>query len=159
MADSAHADESRADLLRRSREEHARLEALLAPLDEVQLARAGVTAGWSVKDHLAHLTWWERRVVLVLGGRPDPLEALPGAPRDEDAINAEVYTMSRDRPLADVRADFDASYRGMLRLIETVPDEVLAARYGWIDGNAASHYAEHAAMIEAWLARGGAGGA
>ena len=50
---------SRDELLQRSRDRHAQLEALLAQLTDDDLTRPGVTDDWSAKDHLAHLTWWE----------------------------------------------------------------------------------------------------
>lgn len=147
--------QQRADLLRRSREEHARLEAILATLTDEQMLEPGVTEDdWSVKDHLAHLTWWEQRVVRVLArGEPDPLDSMPVDIQDTDAINAHVYAHNRDRPLAEVRSAFDASYQEMLNLIETVPDDLPAQQWGWIEGNAAGHYEEHRVMFEAWQGR------
>src|SRR5690348_17195004 len=105
---------SRDALLRRGRDEHAQLEALLGQIAEADQTRSGVTGTWSVKDHLAHLTWWEQRVIRMLGGAPDPIDAIPGGEKSEDDINAYVYAQNRERPLAEVRAAFDASYREML---------------------------------------------
>lgn len=146
----------RADLSRRSREEHERLEAILATLSDERMLEPGVTEdNWSVKDHLAHLTWWEQRVIRVLArGEPDPLDGMPVDIHNTNAINAYVYAQNRDRPLAEVRIAFDASYQEMLRLIETAPDDLPTERWGWIDGNAAGHYEEHRVMFEAWLGRG-----
>ena len=148
-------DQTREGLLARTREQHARLMALLAPLPDDDLTRPGVTQpdNWSVKDHLAHLTWWSDRMIDMVGGAPDPIEALPTADESEDAVNAAVYALNRDRSLAGVRAAFDAGHERLLRFIETVPDEALARRYGFISGNADGHYDEHARMVEAWRAR------
>lgn len=153
---SENTQQQRADLLQRSRDEHAKLEAILAGLSEAQMLEPGVTEdGWTAKDHLAHLTWWEQRVVRVLArGEPDPLDTMPVDVHDTDAINAYVFAQNKERTLADVRATFDASYQEMLRLIETAPDDLPGEEWGWIDGNSASHYAEHVAMFEAWLGRG-----
>lgn len=150
-------DETREGLLARTREQHARLLALLAPLGDDALTRPGVTEPdhWSVKDHLAHLTWWSDRAIEMVGGAPDPMAALPIADESEDSINAALYARNHDRSLADVRAAFDAGHERLLRFIETVPDEALAARYGFISGNADGHYDEHARMLEAWRAREG----
>lgn len=142
----------RDDLARRGREAHERLDALLAALSEEQMTRPGVTGDWSVKDHLAHLTWWGRRVITVLNGGADPLDVMPGGEKTEDEINANVYAANHDRSLADVRADFEATHRDMQRLIETISDETLAKREGWISGNSDYHYNEHIAMFRAWLA-------
>jgi len=144
---------SRAELLRSTREQHDRLAAQLAGLSDEQLTQPGVTDDWSAKDHLAHLTWWARRVIDMLGGAPDPVDALGLTDPSEDQINAAVRERSRERSLAEVRAAFDTSYQDMLRFVAEVPEETLTARYGWISGNSDSHYAEHQAMLEAWRAR------
>jgi|SRR5690242_13213116 len=142
----------RNDLVRRGREAHQRLAALLAAMSEEQMTRPGVTGDWSVKDHLAHLTWWGRRVITVLQGGADPIDAMPGDEKTEDEINANVYSANRDRSLTDVRADFEATHRDMQQLIETLPDETLAAKEGWISGNSDYHYNEHLEMFQVWLA-------
>jgi hypothetical protein len=153
MADGEQQEKSRERLLLNSREQHAALEAQLAGLSADEMMRPGVTDDWSVKDHLAHLTWWEQRVIRTLGGAPDPIDAIPGEDKSEDNVNAFVREANRDRPLAEVRADFDTSFAEMLTLIETVPDDVLAAKYDWISGNADYHYDEHARMLRAWRER------
>ncbi|MGE5333176.1 MAG: ClbS/DfsB family four-helix bundle protein [Nitrososphaerota archaeon] len=152
MGDETNIPALRDDLAQRGREAHQQLEALLASLTEQQMTQPGVTGDWSVKDHLAHLTWWGRRVITVLNGGADPLDAMPGGEKSEDEINANVYAANRDRPLADVRADFETTHRDMQTLIASVSDETLAKREGWISGNSDYHYNEHMAMFRAWLA-------
>lgn len=71
--------------------------------------------------------------------------------------NAYIFVANHDRSLAGVRAAFDASYASyqeMLCLIETLSDVALTedSHPGWIDGNAAYHYDEHARMFHDWLA-------
>jgi hypothetical protein len=140
----------RDDLARRGREAHQRLDALLATMSEEQLTRPGVTDDWSVKDHLAHLTWWGRRIITVLHGGDDPIDAMPGGEKTEDEINANVYAANRDRSLAEVRAAFDASYQQTLALAESLSAEDLADEvlYGLIAGDTFDHYREHIEMLE-----------
>jgi len=160
MTDAQETRTRRDQLLHSTHEAHARLEELLAGLSKEEQTRPGVTDDWSVKDHIAHLTWWEQRVIRMLAGDPDPIAAIPGDAEDEDAINAHVFAQNRDRPLADVRAAFAVSYQQMLHLIATVPDDVFDARRDWISGNADSHYDEHMRMLQAWRERtSGASGA
>lgn len=153
MADLNDQQHSREDLLRNTRQQHDRLTAQLAQLSDEQMTQPGVTEGWSVKDHLVYLTWWARRVMDMLGGAPDPIPALGLPDPNDDTINARVQELSRERPLAEVRTDFDTTYQDVLRFIAEVPEETLMARYGWISGNTDDHYAEHAAMLEAWRAQ------
>lgn len=152
MSDETNIPALREDLALRGREAHQQLDTLLASLSEEQMTQPGVTGDWSVKDHLAHLTWWGRRVITVLSGGVDPLDAMPGGEKSEDDINANVYAANRERSLADVRADFETTHRDMQHLIETLPDETLGQREGWISGNSDYHYNEHLAMLRAWLA-------
>ena len=143
----------REDLARRGREAHQQLEALLAPLSEEQLTRPGVTGDWSAKDHLVHLPWWGRRVIMSAEGEDDPIDAMPISVRTEDEVNATVYAANRDRPFADVWEDFEATHRDMQQLIERfVPDALLVAVESWISGNSDYHYHKHIAMLQAWLA-------
>ncbi len=151
--DTTNVQQRRDDLLRRAREEHTKLEALLATFSDEEQTRTGVTSDWAVKDHLAHLTWWEQRVIRMLGGAPDPIDAIPGENKSEDDINAYVFAQNHARSLADVRAAFDASYQEMLQLIATAPDDDFTKYHDWISGNSDSHYDEHRQMFEAWRAR------
>ena len=52
-------------------------KASYAGMSDSQLTEPGVTGHWSVKDIIAHVTWWEEEALkhlpLVLtGGRPPP---------------------------------------------------------------------------------------
>jgi hypothetical protein len=158
MNDPESMQDRRADLLRRSREAHERLEELLATFSDEEMTRPGATEDWAVKDHLVHLTWWEQRVILVLSGATDPLDEIPDAQAGDDAINAHVYLQHRNRPLAEVREAFDRSYQEIMELIETVPDDVLRERYDAISGNAEQHYDDHLRMLQGWRERGMPGG-
>ena len=60
-------------------------------LSDEEMTRPGVTEDWSVKDHLVHLTWWEQRVILMLSGAADPIDAIPNGQEGDDTINAHVY--------------------------------------------------------------------
>jgi hypothetical protein len=168
VADQEQRQRTCEDLVNRSRERHDALVALIDQVPEKDLTRPGVSDDWSVKDHMAHLTWWEQRVLRVLRGESDPIEAVPpradtratGEGGEEESeqeqlahVNAYVQAQSLHLPLDEVRATFDASYQEMLRLIETVPDDELARYYDWISGNAADHYDEHIGWIRAWMER------
>ena len=84
----------------------------------------------------------------VIGG------AIPNGQEGDDTINAHVHAQNQQRSLADVRAAFDRSYQEMMDLIATAPDDVLSAKYAWINSNAADHYDEHLRMLQVWRERG-----
>jgi len=154
MTDAQSTHDMRQRLLDESRTAHEQLVALLAPLGDDSMTRPIGGGEWSVKDHLAHITWWEQRIIRTLrDGAPDLVEMLPNVDiNDTDQINAAIFAANRDLPLAEVRAAFDASYQEMLRLIETLPDETVVKHYDWLNGNAGGHYDEHLQMLRGWLA-------
>jgi hypothetical protein len=135
----------------RMRAEHGRLEALLANFSDEELVQPGRFGEWAVKDVLAHITFWERRLIAYVNGAT---ESLIQPDEDEqaaiDRINAGVLAANRDRPLAEVRAAFDASYQETLALAESLSAEDLAdeALYGLLAGDTFEHYREHIEMLK-----------
>ncbi len=131
------------------------LEALLARFSQQEQEQVLLTNGWSIKDLLAHLTFWQARVVAIYGhllGGPAP-EPAPGS-LTTDELNAQVYTANHDLSLADVSAREQASHQAVLDLIDAAPEEDLIDRKrfawtkgrpftDWIEGNTAGHYQEH----------------
>lgn len=135
----------------RMRAEHARLEALLAGIPDEQFVRPGALGEWSVKDMLAHITFWEQRLIAYINGARESL-IQPGEDEQAgiDRINAGVLAANRDRPLAEVRAAFDASYQQTLALVETLGDDDLANEElsGLVAGDTFEHYREHIEMLD-----------
>ncbi len=132
-----------------------RLETMLARLTPAQMTEAGVAGGWSMKDLMAHIGWWEQRAVeiyqeLAAGGNP----SRPNTSAELDAVNAQIYDQFRLRNLDEVRAFEQAAFREVLHLAETAPDKDLfdPQRFSpWTDGpyaqwildNSTGHYEEH----------------
>jgi hypothetical protein len=152
-------------MLDRIRTERRRLELNLAEVPAYDMQTPGVIGGWSVKDVLVHLVAWER---LFLGwykaGRQGerPAVPAPGVGWGElDRLNRQIYEQNRKRDLADVLADFHASYAQVLAVIESMPeDEIFApGRYDWLGeqalvgpilANTANHYRWAKGHIRAW---------
>ncbi len=135
----------------RMRAEHARLDALLATIGDEQFVQPGRFGEWSVKDMLAHITFWEQRLIAYVNGAKESL-VQPGENEQTavDRINAGVLAANRDRPLAEVRAAFDDSYQETLALVETLSTEQLddEEMHGLVAGDTFEHYREHIAMLE-----------
>ena len=148
-SDNQHDDG--AAVAERMRGEHTRLEALLASLSDEEAIEPGRFGEWSAKDMLAHITFWEQRLIAYFNGAK---ESLVQPDEDEsvaiDRINAGVLAANRDRPLAEVRAAFDDSYQQTLALAESLSAEALAdeALYGFLAGDTFEHYREHIEMLE-----------
>jgi uncharacterized damage-inducible protein DinB len=152
---------TRATLLERMHSARAELEAVLHDASEERFSRPGVSGDWSIRDLLAHISFWERRTVDRLH-KPSDQQPAPMTEATMHALNAEAAAAGSAQPLAAVVAGSDASYQLLLREIEGLSDETLneTERLGpdsgpvWdnIAGNGYDHYAEHAAEIRAWLA-------
>ncbi|NIS79052.1 MAG: ClbS/DfsB family four-helix bundle protein [Anaerolineales bacterium] len=143
-----------------------KLETTLSRVQEEQMTVPGAIGEWSVKDLLAHISVWERRMTLWLettmrGEVPEMLP--PGLTWDDlDQWNEQTYLELRDKPLEDVLLEFRASYDEALATVETVVEEDLIDphRYSWRQGtplwemvaaNMHWHYDEHEESISAWL--------
>ena len=148
--------------------ERTQWNALLAQVGPDRMEIAGVEGTWSVKEIVAHLTWYERAVVdgarqVMSGGaftRPG------GGAGGMDERNARIAAESRARPAADVLAEAEKVFGQLLQVIGGCPDNLLndAKLLGLPDdippwmrvaNNSYLHYHQHAQSIQAWLARQG----
>lgn len=128
-----------AHLAERIRQARATLEQLIGPLSDEALTRPGPEEGWSIKDHLAHLAAWPQKLLAIVRGRP----AYEGLQVDEatygttgmDGLNAILYERHKDRPLADVLADFRQSYQELLSVLAGLTDADLSRPYHPADPN------------------------
>lgn len=121
--------------------------------------------GDTLKDHLAHVTEWERFLIRnQFEGQPAHLalgidRAVTEGP-DEAGINAALQARNRDRSLPDVLADLGRthdrvlaelgkrSYAGLQKRTRVMgPDE--EPMLLWVIYNTYEHYLEHRLTIEA----------
>jgi hypothetical protein len=159
---------TKAGLLILIRTERKLLDAELAELTGDQMTKPGVEGRWSIKDLLAHITAWEQRMIqwLKQALRGEVPQHLPtGMTWDDlDRWNEETFLENRDRPLDEVLAESDRSYRQALRAVEMMPEKALfePGYYVWRGGkplwemvaaNTYWHYQEHREAIRSWLHR------
>jgi hypothetical protein len=84
------------------------------------------SAGWSAKDHLAHVAAWERRLLGEVEG--DQVAARFGldeaaiANAETDVINAMIHARYRDDSPATVRAEFRAAGEALQALMAGMSD-------------------------------------
>jgi hypothetical protein len=136
---------------------YARLEGLLAEFSEMQMIRKPVQDHWTIKDTLAHITAWHNELLTWL--RNARFTGNPGVPRFNDdyvnKFNADNYEANQDRPLSDIRREFEESYAAVIAEVQAMPDD--PAQYSmwrnglppWhlIAGNTYEHYDEHIRWI------------
>jgi hypothetical protein len=147
----------KSSLLNLMQTEHIQLEAILISLSEEQLLRPDVTGIWSVKDVLAHITWWEQDMLseILHGVELDP--GLNGEPWSTERANALMVEARRATPLPEILAAFHDSYQQILQLVKNLSEAELAndELYTHLVNNTGNHYAEHRHWIEVGLNLGG----
>ena len=122
---------------------------------------------WAIKDHLAHVTAWEERIVGVLNSRPSH-EAM-GIGSDAwkggvDHINEAVYQARKDRPTAQVLDEFHGTHETLVDALHGLDDEAIRRPYSsfvagevrdgsepilnYLAGDTYEHYIEHEQAIQ-----------
>lgn len=153
-------------LIEEIRVERQRLEKALEKISAQLMVTPGVMDDWTVKDLLAHITVWEKRMVRWLEQtvRDEVPEMLPpGMTWDDiDQWNEQTYQKHLNRDLDEVLAEFELSYPQALNAVQGISEEELIDpdRYAWRDGhplcemvaaNTSWHYKEHEVAITTWL--------
>lgn len=154
----------KATFLATLRRERAAWDALLAEvsaLGEARMTEPGVNGEWSVKDIIAHVTWYEREMVGLL--RTHALDGSSLWELAHDQRNTALFEQLRDQPLTNVQSDARQTFADLVALAEGLADADLhdASRYrnmppDWIPwevlaGNSYAHYPDHTPTIRAWL--------
>jgi len=156
-----------AQLLEVMRTARSDWETLLGDVGEARLTEPGVEGDWSIKDIVAHITYYESWVVdcltAIQHGGPLPQSEFKGLSMDER--NAIIYVRNRGRPLADVLRDSQTSFNQSTSLVQKLHDKDLydpefTRPYGveWtlhdlVEGDTYEHYRDHTASVRAWLER------
>ena len=103
-------------------------EALLKQIGPERMDQPGVNGDWSMKDIVAHLTGWQRRVVANLQaaqlGEPEPPPPWPAHLEAEDDVNAWIYESNRGRSVREVLDETHQVFQQLLAVIEGFPDDV-----------------------------------
>jgi hypothetical protein len=134
-----------------------RVKEAIAGLSEEQMSQRDLD-GWSVKDHLTHLTLWhELRFFeisrIARGGRAGfPVTDEEGV----EHINQQFAAYRRSLTLTQVLADLDFAREMVRQAVASCPEDHLDVRlYEELGPNGAGHETDHAEMIAAWRKREG----
>jgi hypothetical protein len=154
---------------------YRRFNAFLDTLTEQQLSVPTDRAGWTGKDHIAHLTVWAGSMLAVLDKQPRweamgiSFDVWKTIVHTYDEINAELQKQHRDEPLSQVRIEFEDTHRRVVERVKSMTPEELDLPYShyqpkatdetdpvylYIQGNTADHYDEHLAYIEGVVSQG-----
>ena len=96
-----------------------------AGLSDSQMIEPGVTADWSVKDILAHVTTWEEEALkylplIIEGGRPPRYSILYGG---IDAFNEQKTAQKRGLSLSEVLRQLNETHERLIYYVQRVPEE------------------------------------
>ncbi len=142
-------------------------------LQPSELTSATDAAGWTVRDHLAHLAAWERSIDFLLTGRSRhdglgvDLEIY--ASGDYDAINASIHERTRHQSPGEVMEELRRVHADTLTILAGMTDADLRKTYSdyapdepgeergepvlnYVFGNTAHHYQEHLEWMRALVA-------
>ena len=136
----------------------AAFEESYAGLSESQLLIPGVTGRWSVRDIIAHVTWWEEEALKHLprireGGRPPRYSVAYGG---IDAFNALMTEKRRDLSLAEVLRQHDEVHERLVEYVRGAPEELFARETRFrrrLRLDTYDHYPKHAKAIREWRER------
>jgi hypothetical protein len=160
----------KSELLNWLQEEYQQWEVFLDQIGPARMDQPGVTGDWFMKDIVAHLTGWNRWLVVRLqaAGRsePEPLPPWPAHLQTDDEINAWIYEVNRGRSVREVLNETHQVFQQLLTVIEGLPDEVRIERIEpayhlvWVEdrrfpaGEFFDHFHDdHGPDIRAWLVR------
>ena len=144
----------------------AEWDALVALVPRERMTEPGVAGHWSVKDIIAHLTYYERwfadRLHEELVGQrytPNELDMMG------DARNDIVYEQTRDQPLEMVLDESRAAFERLIAGITAHSEAFLTEPqqfegppqpmiiWQMLAGDVYDHYPQHIPSVRAWLAR------
>ncbi len=145
----------RSELLNRIKAGRAEFDAAVNLFDKHDLAKPLLENGWSVKDVLAHICFWEKRIVSLyetLAAGDEPKDTVGAKSLDE--LNTHVYEENQLLPLGIVQVNEREAYLELLNVAETAPEADLfdpdrfawcegQPFYNWIAENTYLHYADH----------------
>jgi hypothetical protein len=120
---------TREELLIETRLERGKLEALLKTIPADVFTSKKVAGEWTAKDVICHLIAWEQMVILwVTSGYEGKTVTVPAEGfkwSELPALNDQIYREHKDDPAGDVLAEFERSYRQILDLLNSIPEEDL----------------------------------
>ncbi len=157
----------REELVQRITDGRRELESLLGMVPAERMQEPVLTNGWSVKDLVGHLGYWEERALTLFdwfNGGSEPIPA-PGTATADD-LNASAMARIHQGSLAELVQSEKVAYQRILDLIRTAPEPDLfdPQRYAlaqgnafvdWIEGNTYGHYEEHLPDLRGWLGQPG----
>lgn len=118
----------KSELLNWLQAEYQQWEGLLEQVGPARLDQPGVNGPWSMKDIVAHLTGWNRRLVANLQAAqcqaPEPPPPWPAHLKTDDEINAWIYESNRGRSVREVLHESHQVFQQLLAVVKELPEDI-----------------------------------
>ena len=148
---------NKAEFLEKLERERSEWDEALSLIPKEGMADPGTEGNWSIKDVIAHVTWFEREMAILLQTRALAGSELWGLSRDER--NEVIYQENRTRSLEDVLRESQEVFREVSHAFESVndadlndPHRIAGMPEDWlpwqiIASNTYEHYRDHKPSI------------
>jgi hypothetical protein len=107
--------------------------------------------GWSVKDHLAHIAFWDELragdMVRISAGHDSSWKL---SPEDEDSLNELAYRLRRSWSREQAMWELHATRERMLEALEAATPRALDGSLYGEASLVSSHEVEHGGWIRRW---------
>ncbi|WP_350342863.1 DinB family protein [Proteinivorax tanatarense] len=134
---------------------------LIDSVDEVEIGKAGVKGKWSIKDIIAHITWYDKEMEkLIRNKKLDGSELWELSPKERDDV---IYQKNKFKDLDELKNQSLKTFAFLLDALESAEDAALLDP-GKIEGmpedwfpldiianNTWMHYTQHGVEIEEFL--------
>lgn len=160
---------NKCELLEAMRSARADWDYALQQVDADRMEEPTMHGGWSVKDTIGHVAYYER---WLLNWLEDAVRGKVTVATHRDLLsvdehNALIYAENKNRPLQDILTEARIVNDRLYQLAKTLPEQDLTDPYRFeryvvpfwgkslplwecIAGDSFEHYVEHAANIRAW---------
>ena len=129
----------------------AELMAAIEGIADKRMGEPGLAGGWSVKDVLAHIAYWESGAIgdveRALNGEPEPSDD----GMDVDAVNHRVFLERVDWTVEQTLSELHGTHERFMAALRQHPN----IDPDLIEGDTFEHFDEHTADIRAWRGRAG----
>jgi hypothetical protein len=118
----------KSELLNWLQEEHQQWEMLLEQVGPTHMDQPGVNGQWSMKDVVAHLTGWNRRLVANLQAaqhnEPEPPPPWPAHLQTDDEINAWIYETNRGRSASQILEESHQLFQDLFAVVKEFSEDI-----------------------------------
>jgi Txe/YoeB family toxin of Txe-Axe toxin-antitoxin module len=145
-------------LLKRLESAWETLQESYTGLSEMELLQPGVSGAWSVRDIIAHVTWWEEEALthlplILAGGKPPQYSVTYGG---INGFNAQMTEQRKGLSLAEVLRRRDDIHHRLIALVQSAPDDQITDEGRFrrrLRLDTYGHYPKHERAIRAWRER------